>query len=289
VSLSNLDKALLPADERRPATTKRDLIRYYTTVAPAVLPYLADRPVNVRRFPDGVDKAGFWQKQVPTHAPEWLTRWHYDDARPGDSDTYAVVDSTAALAWLANAAAIELHPWTSAATDARKPTWALIDIDPGPTTTFDDVLYLARLYRAGLEHLSVASLPKLTGQRGLHIWIPVEPHYTFDETRSWVETLSRAVGANASDLVSWTWTKRDRRGLARLDYTQNAVNKTLAGPYSVRAAPGAPVSVPVEWEELDAGDVASDRWSIRDVPARVAKTGDPFRRLLGLRQRLPAL
>ena len=289
VALTNLDKELLPADGRRPATTKRDLVRYYTTMAPVLLPYLADRPVNVHRFPDGVARPGFWQKQVPKHAPAWLTRWRYADARPGESDTYAIVDSAPALAWMANAAAVELHPWTSAAADAHRPTWALIDIDPGPSTTFDDVLYLARLYRAGLDHLSVQSLPKLTGQRGLHIYVPVEPRYSFDETRAWVETLSRAVGANAPDLVSWTWTKRDRRGLARLDYTQNAVNKTLACPYSVRAAPGAPVSVPVEWDELDDTGLRSDRWTVETAPARVSKIGDPFLGLLGHPQRLPAL
>jgi bifunctional non-homologous end joining protein LigD len=289
VALTNLDKELVPAHGRRPATSKRDLVRYYTTMAPVLLPYLADRPVNVHRFPDGVARPGFWQKQVPTHAPAWLTRWHHADARTGESDTYAIVDCVPALAWMANSAAVELHPWTSAASDARHPTWALIDIDPGPSTTFDDVRYLARLYRAGLDHLSMKALPKLTGQRGVHIFVPIEPRYTFDETRSWVETLSRAVGASAPDLVSWTWTKRDRRGLARLDYTQNAVNKTLAAPFSVRAAPGAPVSVPVEWDELDDDEVRSDQWALTDVAARVTEVGDPLARLRGVSQDLPDL
>jgi bifunctional non-homologous end joining protein LigD len=289
VPLTNLDKELLPADGDRRAMTKRDLVRYYTTMAPVLLPYLADRPVNVHRFPDGVAQPGFWQKQVPKHAPAWLTRWHYADARRGESDTYAIVDSVPALAWMANAAAVELHPWTSAASDAQRPTWALIDIDPGPSTTFEDVLYLARLYRAGLDHLSLQTLPKLTGQRGVHIFVPVEPRYTFDETRAWVETLSRAVGANAQDLVSWTWTKSDRRGLARLDYTQNAVNKTLASPYSVRAAPGAPVSVPLEWDELDDAGLRSDHWTVDTAPTRVGEVGDPLLHLIGRPQQLPAL
>ena len=282
VALTNLDKELLPASGGRQATTKRDLVRYYTTMAPVLLPYLADRPVNVHRFPDGVTQTGFWQKQVPKHAPAWLTRWHYADARSGESDTYAIVDSVPALAWMANAAAVELHPWTSAASDAHAPTWALIDIDPGPSTTFDDVRYLARLYRAGLDHLSVDALPKLTGQRGVHIFVPIAARYTFDETRAWVEALSRAVGANAPELVSWTWTKRDRRGLARLDYTQNAVNKTLAAPFSVRAAAGAPVSVPIEWDSSTTTPSAatngpwrtwphaSPRWAIRSSVSGVS-------------------
>ena len=290
VALTNLDKELVPAEGRRPATTKRDLVRYYTTVAPVLLPYLADRPVNVHRFPDGVTRPGFWQKQIPAHAPPWLTRWRYGDARQGESETYAIVDSVPALAWMANAAAVELHPWTSAASDARHPTWALIDIDPGPSTTFDDVRYLARLYRAGLDHLAMKALPKLTGPaRRAHL----RAHSTALHLRRDRAPGSRRCRApsahSAPELVSWTWTKRDRRGLARLDYTQNAVNKTLAAPFSVRAAPGAPVSVPVEWDELEEDGVRSDRWALTEVAARVTEKGDPLARLRGVSQDLPAL
>jgi len=287
LKLTNLDKELFPGRDGEGPGTKRDLVRYYASMAPVMLPYLRDRPVNLHRFPNGVDRPGFWHKQVPDHAPQWLTRWRDPDAAPGKSDSYAVVDHVATLAWLANFGAVEIHPWTSGLPDGRHPTWALIDIDPGTRTSFDDVVVLAKVFRSGLEHLGVLGLPKVTGQRGVHIWVPIEDGYGFDDTRAWVEQLSRAVGGAVPDLVSWTWEKRARHGLARLDFTQNARNKTLVAPYGVRAAAGAPVSVPIEWDELDAPGLRPDGWTMRTVGDRVAQRGDPYRLLLDHPQRLP--
>ena len=190
---------------------------------------------------------------------------------------------------MANHGAVELHAWTSQVTDVHRPTWALIDIDPGSDSRWEDLVLLARLYRSGLDHLGVQAMPKVTGGRGIHIWVPIEPVYTFDQTRAWVERLSRAVGATVPELVSWAWRKEERGGKARLDFTQNAINKTLVAPWSPRPAPGAPVSVPVEWDELDASELRSDRWDLASALDRVAAAGDPFVRLLGLRQRLPHL
>ncbi|HTZ08985.1 MAG TPA: DNA polymerase ligase N-terminal domain-containing protein [Acidimicrobiales bacterium] len=289
LKLTNLDKALFPGREGEPPATKRDLVRYYVSLAPYLLPYLRDRPLNMHRFPNGVDRPGFWHKQVPAHAPEWLTRWHDPDAGEGKSDSYVVADHVATLAWLANFGAVELHPWTSRLPDVHRPTWALIDIDPGTATTFDQVVLLAKVFHAGLEHLGVTGLPKVTGQRGIHVWVPIEGDYSFDDTRAWVEQLSRAVGGVVPDLVSWTWEKRARHGLARLDFTQNAINKTLVAPYGVRAAPGGPVSVPLEWDELDTPGLRPDGWTMRTVGRRVAERGDPYRTLLAHPQRLPPL
>ena len=174
LKLTNLDKVLFPGRRGKgPALTKRDLIRHHATMAPAMLPYLAGRPVNLHRFPDGVKEAGFWQKAVPKHAPDWLTRWHYDDHGKGETEWYLVLDSAAALAWAANYGAVELHPWTSRGEAPHEPTWAMIDIDPGTKATFDDALVLARLYRTALDHLDVQARPKVTGQRGIQIWVPV--------------------------------------------------------------------------------------------------------------------
>jgi len=243
----------------------------------------------MHRFPNGVDRPGFWHKQVPDYAPDWLTRWHDPEAGRGKSDSYAVVDHVATLAWLANFGAVELHPWTSRLPDVHRPTWALIDIDPGTATSFDEVVVLAKVFRSGLDHLGVVGLPKVTGQRGVHIWVPIEDRYSFDDTRAWVEQLSRAVGAALPDLVSWTWEKRARQGRARLDFTQNALNKTLVAPYAVRAAAGGPVSVPLEWDELDTPGLRPDGWTMRTVGRRVAERGDPYRTLLDHPQRLPPL
>jgi bifunctional non-homologous end joining protein LigD len=288
VRLTNLDKVLFPAPDRGAALTKRDLVRHHATMAPAMLPYLADRPVNLHRFPDGVDRKGFWQKAIPSHAPAWIRRWRNEGADPGETQWYIVADSAASLAWLANLGAVELHPWTSTVGDPRQPTWALFDIDPGRDDDFASVLELARLHRAALEHLGVEGRPKVTGMTGIQIWVPVAPGYTFEQTRRWVETVSRAVGATMPDLVSWEWDVAARGGKVRLDYTQNAINKTLVAPFSPRPAPGAPVSVPLSWDELD-DDLRPDQWTVSDVAARLRRVGDPLAPLIGRPQRLPAL
>ncbi|MEA2972967.1 MAG: bifunctional non-ous end joining protein LigD [Actinomycetota bacterium] len=287
LKLTNLDKVLFPGREGEAPVTKRELIRYHAQVAPFMLPYLYDRPINLNRFPDGADKPGFWHKEVPSHAPEWLTRWRRDDVVPGETALYFVVDSVPALAWMANYGGLELHAWTSRLPDVHQPTWALIDIDPGPKVTFDDVVVLARLYRTALEHLGVAGMPKVTGKRGIQIWVPIADGYSFADTRKWVEKVSRAVGATVPELVSWEWETNRRHGLARLDYTQNAINKTLVAPFSARPAAGAPVSVPIEWDELDDPDLRPDRWTIRTVLDRLAAVGDPLHPLIGRQQRLP--
>jgi bifunctional non-homologous end joining protein LigD len=285
VSLTNLDKVLFP----EAGLTKRDLIRYDVSMAPVLLPYLRDRGLTLTRYPNGTSGPHFWEKEVPSHAPTWLARWRYESRIPEDSHTYAVADRAAALAFLANQAAIELHPWTSRTDAPHRPTYALIDIDPGPKTTWPEVLVLARLYRAALGHLGVRGYPKVTGKRGVQVWIPVEPRYSFAETAAWVEALSRAVGATVPELISWEWSVRDRRGRARLDYTQNASNKTLVAPYSVRPVGTAPVSAPISWEELDEPELRPDRWTMTSMPARLAERGDLFAGALVQDQILPSL
>ncbi|MGZ4800968.1 MAG: non-homologous end-joining DNA ligase [Acidimicrobiia bacterium] len=289
IALTNLDKVLFgPRDDDGPVT-KRDLVRYFTSIAPTLLPYLEGRPLNLHRFPNGCDTNGFWQKQVPSHAPDWVTRWDNPEADRGESGQHLVADSTPTLAWLANHAAIELHPWTSRIPDVHHPTYALIDLDPGTDTSWDDLLVLARLHRTALEHLRVRGYPKVTGRRGIQIWIPIAEGPTFAETRAWVEQVSHAVGDTAPDLVSWKWNTRSREGRARLDYTQNAVNKTLVAPYSPRPAAGAPVSMPITWDELDDPDLRPDRWTIRTARSRLEGRPDPMAAVLTDTQRLPAL
>jgi bifunctional non-homologous end joining protein LigD len=289
LKLTNLDKVLIPAAGPDDAVTKRDLIRHYAAMAPVILPYLAQRPVNLHRYPDGIDRPGFWHKARPTHAPEWLGSWRNEEADPGETEVYSVLDSAAALAWAANFGAIELHPWTSTVDHPHQPTWAMVDIDPGESSLFEDVVTLATLHRTALAHIGVEAGPKLTGRRGIQIWIPVASRYTFDDTRAWVERISRIIGSTVPDMVSWEWEKSKRRGLARLDYTQNAINKTLVAPFSVRPAAGAPVSVPIGWGELDDPELRPDRWTIRTIGERLADVGDPLAPLIGMQQALPDL
>ncbi|MEO5965486.1 MAG: DNA ligase D [Candidatus Limnocylindrales bacterium] len=295
LKLTNLDKALFPPRDGsgEDPVTKRELVAYFAQVAPAMLPHLVGRPLNLHRYPNGAEAPGFWQKDIPSTAPKWLTIWHEtgfrerDDRAPND---HLVADRAATLCWLGNQAAFEIHAWTSTLNEPWTPTFALIDIDPGPKTTWDETLLLARLYRTALEHLGVRAYPKVTGSRGIQAWIPIERgRYTYPETSQWVEKLSRAIGATVPDIVSWEWSKADRGGKARLDYTQNAAIKTLVAPYAVRPRPGAPVSAPIRWEELDDPALASDRWTIRNVVARVAEVGDLYAAVQTDHQVLPPL
>jgi bifunctional non-homologous end joining protein LigD len=287
--LTNLDKELFPGRDGEPPVTKRELIRYSAVIAPVILPYLAGRPLNMHRFPGGAAASGFWHKQLPDHAPAWVPRWHNPDAGADKTTTYLVVDEPAALVWAANFGALEWHAWTSLAASPRNPTYALIDIDPGTATSWAEVLVLARLHRTALAHLGVRAQPKVTGRRGIQIWIPVAGGLSYEDTRGWVEQLSRTIGAVVPDLVSWKWDVSERSGLARLDYTQNVSNKTLVAPYSPRAAPGAPVSAPISWEELDDPALRPDGFTIRSIPERVASRGDLFRPVLAGGQQLPAV
>jgi bifunctional non-homologous end joining protein LigD len=292
LKLTNLDKELFPARAGEAPVTKRELIRYAIQIAPVILPYLAGRPLNMHRFPGGAQSTGFWQKQLPEHAPAWIGRWDNPAAARDKTQTHLVVDEPAALVWAANFGALEWHAWTSRTDPAHRPdqpSYALIDIDPGTETSWADVLVLARLHRAALEHLGVVGRPKLTGRRGVQIWVPIAPGPGFDDTRAWVEELSRSIGAVVPDLVSWKWDVRERAGRARLDYTQNVSHKTLVAPYSPRACPGAPVSAPIEWDELDDPALRPDYVTIRTAMDRLAERGDPFRVLLNSPQDLPPI
>jgi bifunctional non-homologous end joining protein LigD len=289
LKLTNLDKELFPGRADEPPVTKRELIAYTARIAPVILPYLAGRPLNMHRFPGGAGTAGFWHKQLPEHAPDWVPRWENPKAERGKTTTYLVVDEPAALIWAANFGALEWHAWTSRASKPDNPTYALIDIDPGTATSWADVLVLARLHRTALDHLGVRGQPKVTGQRGIQIWIPVAGGLTYADTRNWVQRLSQAIGAAVPELVSWKWDVSDRSGLARLDYTQNVSNKTLVAPYSPRAAPGAPVSAPIAWDELDDPSLRPDGFTLRTILDRVAALGDLFAPVLAGNQRLPPI
>ena len=302
LSLTNLDKVLFPGRAARAGSrphggtpaeapvTKRDLVGYLAQVAPTLLPHLAERALNLQRFPDGAGGPAFWQKQIPATAPGWLRLWHETGVEDRSANDHLVADRVASLAWLGNQAAFEFHPWTARIDDVDHPTYALIDIDPGEKTSWDETLVLARLYRTALAHLGLRGAPKTTGKRGIQVWIPVaHGRYTFRETTDWVEQLSRAVGAIVPDLVSWEWSVAGRAGKARLDYTQNSRIKTLVAPYAIRPAAGAPVSAPIAWDELDDPDLRPDRWTIRTILPRIAALGDLFAPALEQDQELPSL
>jgi len=293
--VTNLDKVLAPGRPGAPPVTKREVLAYAAVIAPVVLPYLAGRALTLHRFPQGADGEGFWQRHLPSGAPAWLPRWRAEGGAEGNTEgrteggTALVVDEPAALVWAANAGALEWHAATARTDAPDRPTYALVDIDPGERTSWEDVLLLARLHRDAFAHLGVRAYPELTGRRGIQVWVPVAVGPSFDETRAWVERLSRTVGQVVPELVSWRWGVRERDGLARLDYTQNAAHKTLVAPYSPRPAPGLPVSAPITWEELDEPWLRPDAVTVRTVGERLATRGDPFRGVLAPNPSLPAI
>jgi bifunctional non-homologous end joining protein LigD len=285
VAVTNLDKVLFPARDDEGPVTKRELLRYAARIAPVAAPYLAGRALTLHRFPDGSGSPGFWHRELPGHAPSWLTRWSDPRTDEGGSRTYLVADEPAALVWVANFAALEWRPWTARTADPDLPTYALFDIDPGTRTTWEEVLTLARLHRTAFERLGVRSYPKTSGDRGLEVWVPIAPGPSFAETRAWVEQVSRTIGSLVPGVVGRK--QRDRRARARLGHDQNAADRALVAPYSTRPAPGAPVSMPISWRELDDPDLRPDRWTIRTVFERLAERPDPFRGALVQDQVLP--
>jgi bifunctional non-homologous end joining protein LigD len=278
--LTNLDKVLWPAD----GITKRDMIEYYVRMAPYMLPYLRDRPLSMQVFPDGIDGKSFWRKDKPTHAPVWIEAWTYHGEK---TKTYIVVNEVATLAWVANAGVIDLHPWHSRIDAPEQPDWAVFDLDPFEPATFQDVIDIAKLVKAALDHYGMHGVVKTSGQTGLQIYVPIRRGPDYSAVRHWVEEVGRAIDQAAPGRVSWEWSVAKRTGRIRIDYTQNIINKTLAAPYSLRPAPGAPVSTPITWAELDDPELRPDRWNIATIAQRVAETGDLFAPVLQADQDLP--
>ncbi len=278
--LTNLDKVLWPAD----GLTKRDMIEYYVRMAPYMLPYLHDRPLSMQVFPDGIDGKSFWRKDKPAHAPAWIQSWTYHGEKTKD---YILVNEVATLAWVANAGVIDLHPWHSRFDEPGEPDWAVFDLDPFEPATFRDVIDIAKLVKAALDHYGMHGVVKTSGQTGLQIYVPVRRGPDYAAVRNWVEEVGKAIDQAAPGRVSWEWAVARRTGRIRIDYTQNIINKTLAAPYSLRPAPGAPVSTPIAWEELDDPELRPDRWTIATIASRVDEVGDLFAPALHADQDLP--
>ena len=283
VHLTNLHKLLFPEDRY----SKRDLIRYYVQVAPVMIPYYKDRPLSMNPHPDGIHGKSYWVKDKPDYAPEWIPTFRYQDQK-GLKD-WILIEEVATLAWLANHAVIDMHPWYSRVDKPEYPDWSVIDLDPAEGATFKDVVAVAKVMKSALDHLELIGVLKTTGQSGLHIYIPIERRYTLEESRGFVAKLAHMIAELMPEKVTEVWEVKRRTGKIRIDYTQNVINKTLAGPYSVRPALRAPVSTPIAWRELDDSRLRPDKWTIKTLGDRLLEVGDLFHDALTLHQRLPAL
>jgi bifunctional non-homologous end joining protein LigD len=281
LSLSNLDKVLYP----QTGFTKGQVIEYYSRVAPAVLPHLRDRPLTLKRYPNGVEAQYFYEKNCPSHAPDWVRK-----ERAGDID-YCVCDDLSTLVWLANLADLELHPSLSLAADMEHPTVMAFDLDPGPGAGLAECGEVALLLRDALAALGLDSYPKTSGSKGIQVYVPLNSGRA--DYRSGTKRLSQALARHLEQqhpkLIVSTQKKELRKGKVLIDWSQNDEHKTTVGVYSLRARERPTVSTPLAWSELEGDDPTELVFEAGDVLERVEEHGDLFAPVVEQEQRLPDL
>ena len=277
--LSNVDKPFF-AD----GYTKGDLITYYAAVAPLLLPHLADRAIVLARFPEGADGDWFYEKQAPSHTPEWLPTFPLPSEHRGDAIDFVTAPDAESLMWIANLGAIEVHPWLSRVMAPDRPDFAIFDLDPAAGAEWEQVVRVAHLVNVALERLGLAGYPKTSGATGLHIYVPIEPEFEYRRVRRFVEAIGRLIVGADPDLATMEWDIPARAGRVFIDHNQNVGGKTIASVYSVRPRPGAPVSTPLLWPEVETIDPAS--FTIATVWDRLSRHGDLFAPVLRGGQRL---
>jgi len=270
VTITNPRKVFWP-DE---GYTKSDLIDYYDSVAPWLLPYLKDRPLVLTRYPDGIKGKSFFQKDAPEWTPSWIrtARIHSHDV--GRDIAYFVVDDRESLRYVVNLGTIPLHLWSSRLPSLDHPDWLVLDLDP-KGAPFTDVVKVARALGRILEELALPSYVKTSGATGLHILLPLGARYDYDVTRTFARLLA-VMGVEAEPAISTIARPlRSRGGKVYIDFGQNGRGQTIVAPFSVRPLPGAPVSCPLRWDEVTA-KLDPARFTIKTAPARFQKLGDPL-------------
>jgi len=273
VELSHTGKVLFPDDK----ITKGDLVAYYQQAAEAMLPWLRDRPVAMRRYPDGITGPGIIQKNVPGYFPDWITR--AEVPKQGGSLQQVICDKPATVVYLANQACIEFHAFLSRLSRLDDPDQVIFDLDPPDANRFDDVRSIALRLRQLLEdELGLATFVKTTGGKGLHVHVPLNATADFDTARGFTQEVAALLAARNPDLAT-TEQRRDKRGdLIYLDVMRNSYAQLAVAPYSVRARPGAPVATPLNWDELN-DKLHPGQFTIKTVPDRISdlgRSGDPW-------------
>lgn len=271
VACSNVERVMFPEN----GITKGELVAYYRDVADLMVPELRGRPLTVVRYTKGIDRGGFFQKHHQKHFPAWL-----DHVTAGSKTRvdYPIVDNAAGLVYMANQGSIELHVWTSRKDALDRPDMLVFDLDP-PDGRFDLVRRTAVLLRELFEQLGLPAFVKLTGSKGMHVIAPLDDAATFDEVGALATRIGAILCRRHPDLLTMEFYKKDRRGRLFLDVMRNAIGATLVAPYSLRGRPGAPVSAPIAWSEVDDPALAADGVRLRDVRDRLDRTGDPWRDL----------
>ncbi|WBB51448.1 ATP-dependent DNA ligase [Verrucosispora sp. WMMA2044] len=280
VRVSSPDKSYFP--ER--GLTKLDVVRYFLAVGDGILRALRDRPTMLERWPRGVfegatiatrqDNRGdaFYQKRVPAGAPDWVGTAHITFPSGRTADEVAPGE-LAVVIWAVNLGTLRFHPWPVTRADVERPDQLRIDLDPMPGVGFDQVVPVAHEVRAFLDELGLTGYPKTTGGRGLHVYVPIEPRWSFGDCRRAVLALGREMRRRRPDLVTTTWWREQRDRPVFVDYNQMARDHTMTSAYSIRPTPAALVSAPLDWSELD--DARPEDFDVTTMPGRFADRGDP--------------
>jgi bifunctional non-homologous end joining protein LigD len=287
VRVTNLDKVYWPATGH----TKGHVIEYYVRVGPAILPHLVRRPLTLHRFPEGVDEPHFYETRCPPH-PEWVrTQRMHTFRRSGKVVDACIIDDLPSLVWAAHMAAIELHPYLAPVEAMEHPLVAVFDLDPGPPAGLLDAGSVALEIRAMLDDLGLASFAKVSGGKGMHVYVPVGPGHTYDRTKAFARAVATLLAARAPERVVDRMTRSLRTGKVFVDWSQNDAGKSTVAPYSLRGMAVPLVSAPVGWDEIEAavatGDEAALRFGPLGVLERVERDGELFEPVLSLAQVLP--
>lgn len=275
LKFTNLDKVFWPEEQY----TKRDLLNYYHQVAEVILPYMRGRPQTLNRFPNGIYGKSFYQKDVTGKVPDWIETYEYFSEGDRRKKHFLVCTNEESLLYIASLGCIEMNPWSSTTKSPDHPDWCVIDLDPDKKTTFDQVIEAARVTKEVLDVLGVPSWCKTSGSTGIHIYIPLGAKYTYDESKEFGRALMKIVNHELPRFTTMERKVSDRKGRMYLDFLQNRPKATIAGPYSLRPKPGAPVSMPLHWDEVKPGLRMLD-FTIANAGARIRSEGDLFSGLL---------
>jgi bifunctional non-homologous end joining protein LigD len=284
LSLSNLDKVLYP----RAGFTKGQVIDYYTRIAPVLLPHLRDRPLTLKRYPNGVEDKFFYEKRCPSHAPEWVQTADVWSGRNEGNITFCLCQDLPTLVWLANLADLELHTPLARAGDMKQPVIVAFDLDPGPPATVVECARVALELRRAFDFWGLSAFPKTSGSKGMQVYLPLNTAATYDETRAFSSGLAQLLERRDPDLVVSEMTKAKRGGKVFVDWSQNASFKTTVNVYSLRAMDRPTVSTPLSWDEVsDIADGEAKAFTSDEVLSRVEALGDLFAPVQTLEQELP--
>lgn len=289
LKLSNLEKPMFP----EVGFTKAHVIDYYRRIAPALLPHLEGRPVTLKRYPDGVDGEFFYEKECPSHAPEWVrTVDVYSETRQGPIH-FCVIDDLPTLVWAANLADLEMHTYLARGNDPLAPTMMVFDLDPGPGTDVTDCAAVGLRLRDMLEDLHLESFFKTSGSKGAQLYVPLNTPANYDDTKAFARALGEILERETPRTVTTNMRKSEREGRVFVDWSQNDDHKTTVCVYSLRARAEPTVSTPLTWAEVrriaESGDPSLARFLPEEALARVAERGDLFAPVLTLQQSLPVL